>query len=627
MSAFTPRPSTCACSSHRTGLRKTVDKPLKRVRYLSEGLLRRALSGQGLPEFLPEPDEQSGKPAEDQHAVRLQNGALCLLQEEVCQLPCRLRLNTQGGKRSLRLLIRQNVWHSERTPRVTVDRINSSSNIFHAGRTRFTPGCGLWFGVQWRSPETLVADQSALSYRDALEQGLAFLGEEGIGGERNAGYGAFAPKWGEEFHLRDPRPGGVAWLLSRYLPAPTEILGMSERRARGIQSDSRWRLGPCAGGSRPAAQTDPSSGRRQPDRVAVLFSGRRNRRPAASIHGERRRFPPPGLAQRPGCGRGTERSSGGLLMADYTIYDLTVSVLTPLHIGTGRELLNQYDYAIHNGRTWRLNEGALLDAQDVEDAEPWPPQLAQSLRRRSLLEAPHDYRPDNGLFRYVLRGTPRSNAQGAQLREQIKDAFDRPYLPGSSFKGALRTALAWNVWQQRDMRPEISKIDRRRQWAAQTYEKEIFGRDPNNDSLRALQVSDSAPVDSERLLILNARVMNRRGSLDAPIEMEAIAPDTQLSLTLKVDGRTLLRMGCRQQAAPERTRVSHGSAVRRPKPQPGPRPPGGRMVQRDRFGPADCRVLSTTGRFPARRSPLSDHSGLGNRLDEQDLRPAPAVRL
>lgn len=219
-------------------------------------------------------------------------------------------------------------------------------------------------------------------------------------------------------------------------------------------------------------------------------------------------------------------------MADYTIYDLTVSVLTPLHIGTGRELLNEYDYAIHSGRTWRLNESALLDAQNVEDAE-MAATLAQTPPAQLLRG--QDFRPDSGLFRYVLRGTPRSEAEGAQLREQIKDAFDQPYLPGSSLKGALRTALAWNMWEQRQLRPDMTKIGRRRQWAAQTYEKEIFGRDPNNDFLRALQVSDSAPVDPDRLLLLNASVMNRRGSPGAPIEMEAIAPDTQFSHTLKID--------------------------------------------------------------------------------------------
>lgn len=200
-----------------------VGKPLKRLRFLSEGLLRRVLSRQGLPEFLPETDDQPGRRSDDRHAVRLQNGALCLLKEEVGRLPRTLRHNAQGGKRPPRLLNRQAVWQTERTPRVTVGRVNSASNIFHAGRVRFAPGCGLWVGIQWRNADMPVADRSGLSYCKALEKMLALLGDEGIGGERSAGYGAFTPAWREEIHLRDPQAGGVAWLLSRYLPARAEL--------------------------------------------------------------------------------------------------------------------------------------------------------------------------------------------------------------------------------------------------------------------------------------------------------------------------------------------------------------------------------------------------------------------
>lgn len=220
-------------------------------------------------------------------------------------------------------------------------------------------------------------------------------------------------------------------------------------------------------------------------------------------------------------------------MTTYTIYDVTVSVLTPLHIGSGKDLLNEYDYAIRDGRTWRLNEGALLDAQDVEDSD-----TAALLGRTppaQLLQEGDFLRPDSGFFRYVLAGMPRSQAAGAQLREQIKDAFDRPYLPGSSFKGALRTALAWNAWRIRGMRADIGKFGRRRQWAGQPLEREIFGRGPNQDFLRALHVSDSAPVGTDRLLILNASVIGSGGKAGAPIEMEAIAPDTQFRLTIKID--------------------------------------------------------------------------------------------
>ncbi len=217
---------------------------------------------------------------------------------------------------------------------------------------------------------------------------------------------------------------------------------------------------------------------------------------------------------------------------DYIVYDVAVSTLTPLHIGSGVELLNEYDYVIRSGRTWRINEDALLEAQDVED-----PAMAERLARTppgELLE-PQDFQEGSQLFRYVLRGTPRSTEEGAQLREQLKDAFDRPYLPGSSLKGALRTAIAWYAWGAAKRRPEVRDLGRSRRWAGQQMERELLGKNPNHDLLRALQVSDSQPLEPDALILLNARVITRGGNLAAPIEMEAIRPDTTFRLTLKLD--------------------------------------------------------------------------------------------
>jgi len=220
-------------------------------------------------------------------------------------------------------------------------------------------------------------------------------------------------------------------------------------------------------------------------------------------------------------------------MPDYAIYDVTVELLTPLHIGSGRILLHQYDYVIHRGRTWRLNEDALLEAQMVDD-----PKMADILAQRppGELLAPDDFRADSPFFRYVLRGTPRAQGEGAELREQLKDPYDRPYLPGSTVKGALRTAIAWYAWEQLNLRPDVKKLGRKRQWAAQFYEHQIFGRDPNHDLMRALHVSDSTTVSTDRLAVYNVQVFNRVGqSGGPPIEVEGVAPNTRFSLTLKVD--------------------------------------------------------------------------------------------
>jgi len=220
-------------------------------------------------------------------------------------------------------------------------------------------------------------------------------------------------------------------------------------------------------------------------------------------------------------------------MAEYAVYDVTVTTVTPLHIGSGRELLHEYDYVIHAKRTWRIDENALLDAQNADD-----PRLAAQLASRppaELLRKPQDFTEGSPFFRYALLGAPRSTDEGAQLREQLKDAFDRPYLPGSTLKGALRTALGWHAWGEGKLQPEGRALNRDRRFAGQNYEHQLFGNDPNHDLLRALQVSDSAPVDVDRLMVANARVINRRGELKAPIEMEAIRPETEFRLTLKVD--------------------------------------------------------------------------------------------
>ncbi len=219
-------------------------------------------------------------------------------------------------------------------------------------------------------------------------------------------------------------------------------------------------------------------------------------------------------------------------MPDYIIYRATATLLTPLHIGSGRDLLLSYDYAVYGGRTWRLNEGVILEAQNVDD-----PKVLERLMATppAQLLRPTDFQEGSPFFRYVIRGTPRSQAEGAQLQEQLKDPMDRPYLPGTSLKGALRTALAWHAWGELGLRPERTRLNPNPRFAAREYERIIFGPDPNHDLLRALHVSDSAPVGQDRLILINVRVLHRDGKMASPIELEAIAPNTVFHFTLKLD--------------------------------------------------------------------------------------------
>lgn len=187
-------------------------KMLKRIRYFSEGLMRKAQAGEPLDAYLFPADEE----AEPEQGVALQGGALWLLKEEVGLLPKALHQD-----RPLRALRYINVWREQRVPRVTVDRVSQGAVIYHSARVVFAQECGLWFGVAWRHPEQEVAP--GLTYHAVLAQILKALEAQGVGGERSSGYGAFSLKASEEIDLPEPQPDRRALLLSRYHPREDEV--------------------------------------------------------------------------------------------------------------------------------------------------------------------------------------------------------------------------------------------------------------------------------------------------------------------------------------------------------------------------------------------------------------------
>lgn len=74
-----------------------------------------------------------------------------------------------------------NVWTTNTRPRVTLGSRNSGSEIWHVQTVQFNTDCGLWFAAKFDCEET----------QQKIETLLRVLGDCGIGGERNAGYGQF----------------------------------------------------------------------------------------------------------------------------------------------------------------------------------------------------------------------------------------------------------------------------------------------------------------------------------------------------------------------------------------------------------------------------------------------------
>ncbi len=138
-----PKPLTLSTSSKKS----------KRVRFVSKSLFQNIVSGNS-PEF---------------NENQLVNG------EQVWVSPAeKKQLETSDDDNFT-------IWTTNIRPRVTLGSRNSGSEIWHVQTVQFNANCGLWFAAQFDSDET----------KHKIETLLRVLGDTGIGGERNAGYGTF----------------------------------------------------------------------------------------------------------------------------------------------------------------------------------------------------------------------------------------------------------------------------------------------------------------------------------------------------------------------------------------------------------------------------------------------------
>ena len=166
-----------------------------------------------------------------------------------------------------------------------------------------------------------------------------------------------------------------------------------------------------------------------------------------------------------------------------------------------------------------------------------------------------------------------------QVREQVKDADETPLIPGSSLKGALRTALAFAALKEMKQAErqalgrslegavhqaeeakrhrENRKLRRLQERIGQEIEQAVFrcgkeqrGRisygDIHYDLMRAVSVSDTYDAQAELIVpqiytFVESRTRegNIRLAAQAPLIAEAHAPGNIFSLRLRIDGGLL----------------------------------------------------------------------------------------
>ena len=233
------------------------------------------------------------------------------------------------------------------------------------------------------------------------------------------------------------------------------------------------------------------------------------------------------------------------------VHNVQLEVLAPLHIASGITITKK-EYLVNKDKIQILDIPKLFSAFSAKGANAerdfsdyllnpksftTPSQLARnhSLRIEDFIV----YELDSCLDR------ENTNFKKLEIKSFIKDSYGLPYIPGSSLKGAIRSALiAYKVYNSSSLKSryineikntlntnarDISKVSRK-------LEEEFDVKD-GKKFLSGLIVSDSKPVLEKNSLILAQKydysIKEEVSSL--PIYRESLRPKIKIDFTITID--------------------------------------------------------------------------------------------
>ncbi|MEM2919114.1 MAG: type III-A CRISPR-associated RAMP protein Csm5 [Candidatus Altiarchaeota archaeon] len=193
-------------------------------------------------------------------------------------------------------------------------------------------------------------------------------------------------------------------------------------------------------------------------------------------------------------------------------YRLKIKVLSPVHIGSGKEYY-PYEYCFIGDKICIYDFDSFLaksSSQEIlnsifkEIGKPLWKMLSQSQLRYEFCRNVEEISAftANNLKNWAEKGNR------ATIWEFIKNSFNQPYIPGSSLKGAIRTAIAYSILKQhfplyKEVKEAIliKENDRLKHGDKEIIEKKVFCKvEPQKDVMRIWAISDSGPISRENSL-------------------------------------------------------------------------------------------------------------------------------
>lgn len=238
------------------------------------------------------------------------------------------------------------------------------------------------------------------------------------------------------------------------------------------------------------------------------------------------------------------------------IFDLTLNTWAPLFVGNGRSYTKkEYMYNTRNGKVSFLNEQKFFDFLVTHDLVDKYSQFMLSEQSNLWAFLTKDCGISDAelktLIRYQIEVGDALDAEHSlkEIHAFQRDAQGRAYIPGSSIKGAMRTAWLLNAVLADRTSGHSLAPGRRAAFPEEKYVNQLHLRtlkdgsiasDAVNSIFRGIQISDSLPIpDSRMMLAGKTDSATDGGTHSINLCRECIAPGTVIHFKLTLDQSVL----------------------------------------------------------------------------------------
>ncbi len=173
----------------------------------------------------------------------------------------------------------------------------------------------------------------------------------------------------------------------------------------------------------------------------------------------------------------------------------SIEVLAPVHIGSGVKLAEGIDFVKSDSSVHIVSQSELM--KYLENNQDEMNRFIQGNYKLSSLNRT----PDGKRYNISLGRT-------SEINEFERNGNGKPYIPGSSIKGAIRTILIKKRFDELSPNEKNdllgSVTSNRKEWASEPIVKQLLGDNSNNNLMRVLEVFDAEfeDLELERIFVL-----------------------------------------------------------------------------------------------------------------------------